>query len=334
MPEGGIGIFGVGADPLLTHIGVLGAGVGPVEHEAVGYLGYAYLGAPIEIGGNLWRSERTFQDQVTDDRGNDYNYTETVNTLELRAGRGLAGLERTFLGYLSFGIAGHHRVSSAARDYRGAHLTSTPPFRGTERYVQATLGYADAVFFPQSYAPGDGVTAVLEFRHSGFGGSLRRNRLFLNATWALDLPGRGGVQLVFGGQAGWSDGDRTLQGNFVVGGPLGRGLPRGYVRDTEAVGRHLLAGSLACRVPLWRPFRGFSTTPFRFRQLVLEVFGDSAKVSTDHFAGNGDWYSSLGGELHAGWEFRSVILSPGLGIAKQLDGDRDWQAWLAMGFRF
>ncbi len=334
VPEGGIGISGMGADPLLTHLAMTSAGVGPVEHQAVGYLGYAYLGSPIEIGGSLWRSERTYQDQVKDAAGNDYDYTETADTMEIRAGRGLAGLERTFLGYLGLGIEGHHRVSRAARAYRGRPLVSSPPFRGTERYVQATLGYGDAAFFPQSYAPGDGITATLEFRHSGLGGSLRRNRLFLNATWALDLPGKGGVQFVLGGQAGWSDGDRTLQGNFVVGGPLGRGLPRGYSRDTEAVGRHLLAGSAACRVPLWRPFRGFSTTPFRFRQLVLEVFGDSAKVSTDKFAGNGRWYSSLGGELHAGWEFRTLLLSPGLGLAKQLDGDRSWQAWVTMGFRF
>ncbi len=334
VPEGGIGIAGVGSDPLFTHVGLLSVGLGPKEREPVGFLGYAYQALPVEMGFQAWRSERTFDDQVVDTAGRDYDYTETVEAFQLRAGRGLAGLERTFVGYVSLGVEGHHRVGSAAEAYRGAALVSTPPFRGTERYVQVTLGYTDAAFFPMSYAPGDGVKAALEFRHSGLGGSLRRNRLFLDASWALDLPGKGGIQVVLGGQAGWSDGDRTLQGNFVVGGPLGRGLPRGYWKDTEAVGRHLAAGSAAVRLPLWRPFRGFSTTPFRVRQLVLEIFADTAKASGNHIFGDGEWYSSVGGELHLGWEFRSLVLSPGLGLAKQLDGDGDWEVWLTMGFRF
>ena len=59
-----------------------------------------------------------------------------------------------------------------------------------------------------------------------------------------------------------------MQGNFSIGGGTGRGLPRGYFEKAEASGRFLLAGSFGYRFPVWRPFKGFSTAPFRGRQLI------------------------------------------------------------------
>ena len=151
-------------------------------------------------------------------------------------------------------------------------------------------------------------------------------------TWSL-LP-QAGHQVVVRGQVGWSDGDDTLQGNFSVGGGLSTGLPRGYLDEAVATGRHLLGASLAYRLPLWRPFAAAGTTPFRGRQLVLEVFGDTAKVSDDRPGGDGEWFSSVGGELLANAEFWDGLLSPGLGVAFQLDGDRDVQVYFTLGVSF
>ena len=334
VPEGGIGVFGAAADTLLTHIIAAGAGFGIEEWEPVGYLGYACLSEVIEFRAQGWRSERTFYDRVVDAAGREYDYTETADTLEISVGRGLAGLERRFLAYLSFGIEHHGMERSSARKYRGRTLVSPPRFRGTERYLQAVIGFDNATFFPTSYAPEDGLEATLEMRHSGLGGDLERNRVFFNSSYCFSIFPEEGIQVVLGGQAGWSDGKRTLQGDFTIGGSMSRGLPRGYMYDTYATGKYLAAGSLAFRFPLVRPFQGISTTPFRMRQVAMEVFSDTAKVSTDHVLGNNKWYSSVGSELHLDMEFRSVILCPGLGIAKQLEGDRDWNLSFALGFRF
>ena len=102
----------------------------------------------------------------------------------------------------------------------------------------------------------------------------------------------------------------------------------------QATGRHLLAGSLAYRFPLWRPFAGYSTAPFRGRQLVLELFGDTGQVSRDRLGGDGDWFTSVGGELHFDGEFFDGGLSPGVGVAYQLDGEQQVRVWFALGFAF
>ena len=56
--------------------------------------------------------------------------------------------------------------------------------------------------------------------------------------------------------------------------------------------------------------------------------------STDHLGGDGDWFTSVGVEVHANAEFFDAILSPGLGIAAQLDGERDVRVWFSLGFGF
>lgn len=141
---------------------------------------------------------------------------------------------------------------------------------------------------------------------------------------------------MFGAQCGWSDGDDTLQGAFSIGGGFSRGLPRGYLDEAVATGRHLLGGTVAWRFPLWRPFVSASTMPLRGRQLVAELFYDAANVADDHLGG-GDrrqWFASVGAELHASAEFWDSLLNPGVGVAYQLDGERDVTAWFSLGFQF
>lgn len=334
VPDGGYGVFGLLSDPLFTHVVQAGAGVGLVEQEPVAFLAYDHLALPIEFGVRGGRSERTFAETVALGTAR-FDYTETIAHGEVRAGRGLFALERTLLAYVGCGLEDHDEVDDSARQYVGGSYRKAP-FRDTEQYVEATLGYDDATVYPTSYAREDGFTVRAVFRHSGFGGELTRNRALgdVGYTWSL-LPTQG-HQVVVRGQVGWSDGDDTLQGNFSIGGGLSQGLPRGYFDEAVATGRHLLAGSFAWRFPVWRPFAAAGTTPFRGRQLVVELFGDTANVADDRLGG-GDrsaWFTSVGGELHANAEFMDGMLSPGLGVACQLDGERDVTVYFALGFSF
>lgn len=334
VPEGGYGVFGLASDPLFTHVVQAGAGAGLAEQEPVGFLGYDYLALPIEFGVAAGRSERTFAETVT--RGTErLDYTETVAHGAVRAGRGLFALERTFLAYVSLGVEDHDEVDDAARQYVGGTYVKAP-FRDTEQYVEATLGYDDSTFYPTSYAREDGVTARAIFRHSGFGGELTRNRALCDLGYSWSVLPKAGHQVIVRGQLGWSDGDDTLQGNFSVGGGLAYGLPRGYLDEAVATGRFLLGGSLAYRFPAWRPFAGGSTGPFRGRQLVVELFVDSVNVDDARLGGgtSTNWFSSAGVELFANSEFMDAIVSPGVGVAYQFDGERDVRAYFSLGFSF
>jgi len=331
VPEGGYGAFGVAADPLFTDVVQAGLGVGLAESEPVGFLGYDHLGSVVQFGGSIGRSERAFA-RTVQRAGDDFDYTETVDHASLRAGRGLVALERTFVCFAELGIESHDEVGDAARRYAGGSYVK-PPLRDQDRHVELALGYDDATFYPTSFSAEDGFRVLATFRHSGLGGDLERNRALLDAgcTWS-HLP-RLGHQIVVRAQAGWSDGDDVLQGNFSVGGGLSTGLPRGYQDAAQATGRHLAGGSLAYRLPVWRPFVAGGTTPFRGRQLVVEVFGDSATVGDDHLGAGRTW-SSVGLELYANAEFFDSVVSPGIGVAKQLDGERDWQAYFTIGLMF
>lgn len=333
-PGGGFGVSGLGADPLLTHTLAAGIGSGPIDGDLVGFVGYTSASWPLQWSISAWQGERSLSDQIVVASLAEFDYEERITSVELRLGRGLAGLEQRFFAFASAGHRDYEPLDDTEDLLPTITPISTPALDGNEEYVGFTLGYGSTTFFPTSYAPEDGLNATLEFRHSGFSGDVDRNLAFANASGVWSINRALDQQIVVGVQAGWSDGDRTLQENFRIGGSLSRGLPRGYSDDTEATGRHLFAGSLAFRTPLWRPFRGFSTTPFRFRQVVLELFGDTANVDNDDIAGNSQWFSSVGGELFLGWEFDRVVLRPGVGVARQLDGDRDTTAYVNFGLRF
>ncbi|MBL9075924.1 MAG: hypothetical protein JNL08_00390 [Planctomycetes bacterium] len=332
VPDGGYGAYGMLADPLFTTVVQGGVGVGYAEQEPVGFASWDQLGGVLQYGASIGRGERTFADTVL--RGTDeLDYTETVAYGEVRLGRGLFALERTLLAWVAAGIEDHSEVDDAARDNVGG-VPVKAPFRDTERYVELTVGYDDATFYPTSYTREDGLAWRAVFRHSGLDGDLERDLAFGDAGYTWSLFPEAGHQVAVRGQIGWSDGDDTLQGNFSIGGGLSTGLPRGYFDEAVATGRHLLAGSLAYRFPVFRPFAASSTTPFRGRQLVVELFGDTAQTSDDRLGGDGDWFTSVGMELHANAEFFDGVLSPGLGVAVQLDGEREVRAWFALGFAF
>jgi len=331
VADGGYGVLGLASDPLSTHQIIASAGIAP-ETTPVGLLSYAWSGWPVEFGIAGWQSERTYDDLIVDVDGNDFDYSERIATIEGRLGIGLAGLRVRWLAWLAAGVS-DRRTNDHVDDFANLELAGREQFRGSERYLEATVGYADATAFRTSYALEDGLIWQGAFRHSGLGGDLERNSAFLNASYAWSVWPSRGVQVVAGGQVGWSDGDEILQGSFSIGGALGRGLPRGYL-DIEDVGDHLVAYSAALRVPIYRPFKGFASSPFAHRQVVVEGFFDAAMVSDDHPGGDGIWFRSAGGELHDCWEISGVLFQPGIGVAAQLDGDQDVTVYAAIDFRY
>ncbi|MEM7260416.1 MAG: hypothetical protein AAF488_00395 [Planctomycetota bacterium] len=332
VPSGGTGVLGFASDPLFTHVVTAGIGVGPWENELVAHASYTNLANELQWGLAYQRSERTYFDEIRAVAGEEFDYTETIDQGEFRIGRGIVALERRFRAYAAVGVAERNVVDESEREFRGFNLVNVPAFDGTEQYVEFTIGYGDTTFYPTSYSTEDGFEGVARYRHSGFGGDLDRNLAFADATYTVSVWPEGGHQLVVGGQVGWSDGDRILQGSFSIGGSFQTSIPRGYFGDTEAIGDHLLAYTAAYRAPVWRPFDGYGTTPFRHRQIVLEAFFDAAKVSRHAPGDDGRWFLSVGGQVVTSWEALGLLIQPGIGVAHQLDGDEHTRAYFVLGF--
>ncbi|MCP4230420.1 MAG: hypothetical protein GY771_09785, partial [bacterium] len=179
-------------------------------------------------------------------------------------------IEHRLTALLSVGYNDIKAVDSSTKDYTDKRLVGLEPFTGVERFVKAGLFYNDTTYYPTSYDREDGLFFSLQYRHSGreMGGDLDRNRVLGEGGFVYSLAPRWGHQIETRATAGWSDGDRYLQGAFAIGGLSYDNvyIPRGYP-DTEATGPYFGAYSAAYRLPVYRPFKAFGTTPFEIRQL-------------------------------------------------------------------
>lgn len=332
VPEGGYGIIGVAADPIYSHEFVGSVGAGPAAGSPVGLASYLYSGGLIDFGVVGWQAERSFDEQIVDSFGRRYDYTENRRSAEVLLGTGLTGFRRRFQLFGAAGIAEYRPVHSHAKKYAGQNLINLAPFTGVEQYTEAVLAYDDGTLFPTGYSREDGLAFAVTYRHSGYGGDLDGDRVLGLGSYVFSVLPSWGQQLVVGGAVGWSEGDRFLQGQFSVGGTFNLNqLPRGYT-ETTAIGSYLVGGTVAWRTPVWRPFWGHSTTPFVTRQAVLEVFFDGAKASSDRLDGDGEWFRSVGANLHMNMMVWELMVNPGIGVAKQLDGDEDATVLFGLDF--
>jgi hypothetical protein len=333
VPEGGLGVAGVMADPVFTHQLIGSAGIGLAEASPVGLASWMYGGWALDLGIVGWQAERSYDEQIVASDGELYDYVETRRSVEVRLGHGLTGLRRRFQLYAAAGIAEYNVVDRAEEEYAGLGTFNLTPFEDTEQYTEVTLAYSDATLFPTSYTLEDGTSFAAVYRHSGFGGDLEQDRLLGLGTYVLSFWPRYGQQLVTSGAVGWTDGDEYLQNQFSIGGTYAMNqLPRGY-DTTEALGQYLVGYSLAYRTPVWRPFWGHTTTPFVDRQTVLELFFDAAKVSDEELDGDdGEWFRSYGANVHMNWMVWELMLNPGLGVAQQLDGDEATRVLFSLDF--
>lgn len=333
VPEGGLGIIGVAADPAQTHQLIASLGTGPVEHVPVGLAAWSYAGWPVNIAALAWRSERTYGDQLITNDGLVRDYTEQKSSGELRVGYGLSGSARRWQTWVAAGISHQQVVQKAADRYEGIAVIGTDPFQGHERYIETTLAYDSSMFFPMSYAREDGPSIMFTARQSGFDGDFVGRRIETKGSWVFSVVPNWGQQIIIGGALGWSNSDRYLQGQFHSGGNVAYGLPRGYP-SFQTSGAHLLGWSSAWRTPIWRPFTGHGTSPLVSRQTVAEFFYEGAKVTNDHLNGTGPWVRSAGGELHWSFSFWETLFNPGIGLAKQIDFHQDWSTYFTLDFRW
>ena len=333
-PEGGLGVVGKAADPLNTHQALASVGIGDTKSTPVGLAAYIYAPYTLQAAAAVWRSERTWNDRVVDSGGVLQDYTENIETAEGRVGYGLAGNVWRMQSYLAVGVSRWKEAPASAEDRNGRPIVSQQPFAGQEQYVEVALARSSSNYFPTSYTTEAGTEFALVYRHSGLGGELARRKLTASLARVWSVWPEAGHQVVTAGSLGWSDadGDQILQSQFAVGGPQGYNRVRGY--PLVASGPYLATYTLAYRLPVWRPFQGFGTTPFAIRQLVLEGFTDAGKISPDRILGEGNWIRSAGGELHANLEAWALDLNPGLGVAKQLDVHKDTRAYLTLAYQW
>jgi hypothetical protein len=331
--RGGYGVGVVAADPLHVHQFAGAVGVGPDQGTGVGMASYTCSAYVLQGQALAWRDERTYADRLWNRWGGTYDYSENTAGGELRLGQGLAGITRRFFTYVAAGFSHASTVSDAQEEWAGQPvLYGDTPFTGTERYLEAVVGFASGTTFPTSYTREDGSRIALSYRHSGLDGDYQGDRLLGVGSYVLSVWPEGGHQLVAGGAVGWSSQPRSyLQGRFQVGGTSGLDLPRGY-GSTVATGDHLLGWTTAYRLPVLRPWIGLGTTPFSLRQVVLEGFLEGAKVSPDHPGGLGDWYRSVGAELRLNLEIWAFRTNPGVGAARQLDGVEDSTVYVTLEF--
>ncbi|MCS6970588.1 MAG: hypothetical protein NZ552_06230 [Planctomycetes bacterium] len=328
---GAFGAVAVAHDALLTHTVIASLGVGYHEHSAVGLLAWSYQGWQPGPAFVALRRELGYNEQLLASDGRAYDYVELVDSVEARLGYGMGGYGRRWQGWLAAGWERREPVDSAADDYRGLTVIGRQPWRGEEGYGALTLAYDDSILYPTSYAAEDGLSATASWRV----GSATNNRALLQASYSQPVLPSWNHQLVLGAQLGWSDGPPSLQGVWGIGGDAALGVPRGYPK-TMARGRVLLAGSAGYRLPLWQGFVGAGTTPWVTRQLVAELFYDGARVSDvlrRHQPG-ARWYRAAGVELHLEIEYWLVRVAPGLGLARQIDGEEDYTIYAALGFRW
>ena len=333
VPTGGYGVLGYAGDPLLTHEVLGSIGLGDEEQTPVGQLAWTYAGWPIDLRLRAMRGELASEDQILTVDGRSFDYVEEYRDLSASAGWGLSGLGYRTLAYASVGVTDREAIEETEDRYEDFSRYGADPFEGEERYAEVLIGYDDRTFFPTSFAPEAGVYGYVRYRHSGLGGDLERDLVEGAVGATIPIWRAGGHQLGLLAQAGWSDDEEEyLQSAFGLGGGWSA-LPRGY-DDAEALGPHYGAFSVAYRLPVWRPLRGYGSTPFEFRQLFIEGFYDQGKISSDHAYGDGEWFRSAGTILSADLRFNDIPLQPGIGAARQLDGDEDWTLLIEVGLAF
>ena len=322
------------ADPIFTHEITLGVGAGPEDGHPVGQASYVYGGWPLDLG-LLAAREQLYYDRIVEDGfGNRYSYAEDQNIVMGVAGYNLNGLDKRTLAYVGAGIDQHQPLDKYTKRYQGLLVNTPPAIRGREEFVEGTIGYDDRGFFPTSYTYETGAYADLTWRHSRYQDDTQADSVFgVGQAVATVWPSQS-HQIVLDGELGWSGGRKDITGAFSIGGLTGVGLPRGYP-TTVATGAYLVAASGGYRFPIWRPFSGFSTSPWVFRQLVLTGFFDIAKVSSNRLGGDGHWYKSAGGEVHTRTgNSGPALIDPGFGVAEQLDATKQLDIYLTLAYGF
>lgn len=211
------------------------------------------------------------------------------------------------------------------------------PFRGNRGGFVASASFVDAVRYRYSISPEEGREVTLSFRNDSRSlGDLSRREWTARWTEFLGMPGellRHHV-LVAELRGGLSDGDRTLQGAFQLGGPpsLLSAFPlRGYPSRFEP-GSRAATATAEYRFPAWSLYRGPGTAPLFLHRIHGTVFADTGETWGDGIAfSGGRLKTGVGTEVKAdvtlGYWLR---LTPGIGFAYGLNEDGEAQLYFRL----
>jgi len=265
------------------------------------------------------------------------DYYERNSSFILRADLPWIRKESRYL--FSFGY--HLQRQDALTDIAGTPLQGLDLFEGRRDNLFVAAEYSNAVRYPYSISNEEGRTLSVAFRnYSRTLGSDIAAREYVG-SWEefLAIPASllrhhvVAVRL----NGGISDGERTTQGSFQLGGPPDtlREFPlRGYPSRFQT-GKYIATGTLEYRMPVYYLFRGPGTAPVFLDRMHAAAFVDAGKAW-----GEDAPFSGSRTRVGAGVEARADLtvgywlkIEPAIGFAWGFDEGGGAQAYFTIALR-
>ncbi|MDD5761598.1 MAG: peptidase S9 [bacterium] len=327
-----VGAMTAGQDVLGYHTFLLNPAVGTTGGRVYFQGKYVYDRYWPTLSGTAWSLPVLYSD--LQQRG---DYYERNSSLILRADLPWIRGESRYL--LSFGY--HLQRQDALTDIAGTALQGLQPFEGRRDNLFVETGYSNAVRYPYSISYEEGRTLSATFRnYSGRAGSDVAAREYLGSweeylSLPASLPRHHVVAMRLGG--GISDGERTTQNSFRMGGPPDTLLDfplRGYPSRFQA-GKYVATGTLEYRMPVYYLFRGPGTAPVFLDRMHAAAFVDAGEAW-----GDGVPFSGGRVKVGAGVEARADLtlgywlkIEPAIGFAWGFNEGGEAQAYFTIGVR-
>jgi len=265
------------------------------------------------------------------------DYYERNTSLILRADVPWFRKESRYL--LSFGY--HLQRQDALTEVAGTGLQGLNVFEGRRDNLFASGEFSNTIRYPYSISDEEGRTARFTYRNfsKSVGSDLSAREY--TASWQefLSLP----VErlrhhvVAFDLRGGISDGERTAQNSFQLGGPpdLLREFPlRGYPSRFQT-GKYVATGTLEYRFPVYYLFRGPGTTPVFLDRAHAAIFVDAGEAW-----GDGGSFSTNVLKVGAGIETRADLtlgywlkVEPAVGFAYGFDEEGKAAVYFTISMR-
>ena len=327
-----VGAMTAGQDVLGYHTYLLNPAVGMTGGRGYFQGKYVYDRYWPTFSGTAWSLPVLYSDLRQ--RG---DYYERNSSLILRADLPWFRKESRYL--FSFGY--HLQRQDALTDIAGTPLQGLDLFEGRRDNLFVAAKYSNAVRYPYSISNEEGRTLSVAFRnYSRTLGSDIAAREYVG-SWEefLAIPASllrhhvVAVRL----NGGISDGERTTQGSFQLGGPPDtlREFPlRGYPSRFQT-GKYIATGTLEYRMPVYYLFRGPGTAPVFLDRMHAAAFVDAGKAW-----GEDAPFSGSRTRVGAGVEARADLtvgywlkIEPAIGFAWGFDEGGGAQAYFTIAVR-
>lgn len=327
-----VGAMTAGQDVLGYHTFLLNPAVGTIGGRGYFQGKYVYDRYWPTFSGTAWSLPVLYSDLWR--RG---DYYERNSSLILRADLPWVRKESRYL--LSFGY--HLQRQDALTNIAGTALQGLDLFEGRRDNLFVAAEYSDAVRYPYSISNEEGRTLSVAVRnYSRSLGSDIVAREYLG-SWEeyLALPASLLLHhvVVMRLRGGISDGERTAQNSFQLGGPPDSLLDfplRGYPSRFQA-GKYVATGTLEYRMPVYYLFRGPGTAPVFLDRMHAAAFVDAGEAW-----GADASFSGSRMKVGAGVEARADLtlgywlkIEPAIGFARGFDEGGEARVYFTIAVR-